>query len=276
MLDALALAATAPARRMVAEADQALRCLRHDGFAVVRDVFTTADLREAEGLLDSVLGRFGALVATRRAGARRFAHDMAARNDPSDGSIDQPEILYPASLDPRLTETGLFRKCAAFARAMGGPVSRCFDHVIVKSPWNASVTPWHQDAALTRFRSLPRALQMDRFHFWIPLQDATIENGCMEFIPGSHDAPLLRHERFERANGDIGLRASPDNVEDSKACPVPAGGFTVHTPRTLHHTGRNATARSRKAWIIHFSRLGDQEIKLKRMFGRVPATLTDG
>ncbi len=275
-MDAPALLATSTVRGAMAGAPAALRDLRRDGFAVVREVFTPADLLEAEILLDSVLGRFGKLVAPRKAGARRFAHDMAAGDDASDGSIDQPEILYPASLDPRLTETGLFRTCAAFARAMGGPMSRGFDHVIVKSPWNASVTPWHQDAALTRFRSLPRALLRERFHFWIPLQDATLENGCMAFIAGSHRARLLPHTRFERAHGGTGLRASPSDAARATACPVAAGGFTIHTPRTLHHSGRNATARHRKAWIIHFSRFGGWEIGLKRMLGRAPTALADG
>lgn len=276
MVDMPVLAATTSDGRMIVEADKALSGLRDDGFAVVRDMFTAADLSEAESLLDSVLAEFGTLVAGRRTGARRFAHDMAASGGAAGGSIDQPEILYPASLDPRLTETGLFRKCRIFAQAMGGPMSRCFDHVIVKSAWNASITPWHQDAALTRFRSVPRVLQTERFHFWIPLQDATPENGCMEFLAGSHRKSLLRHERFDRANGDVGLRAAPDDADGRTACPVAAGGFTIHTPRTLHHAGRNATARSRKAWIIHFSRFGDWEIGLKRLFGRVPIALARG
>ncbi|HEY0316647.1 MAG TPA: phytanoyl-CoA dioxygenase family protein [Sphingomonas sp.] len=248
------------------EAAHAAESLRDDGFAVVHNILTREDIDEAEHLLDSLMGGFDALVERRR-GRRRFAHDMAVAAGKS--HADQPEILYAASLSPRLAETDLFRKCAAFAGAIGGRVSRAFDHVIVKNPWNMSETPWHQDAALSRFG----VMQTNRLHFWIPLQDATEENGCMEFIAGSHKAPLLRHDRFRRADGDTGLAASPGENGRRVVCPVPVGGFTIHTPRTLHFAGRNATARPRKAWIIHFSRFGGAEIALKRLFGRAPAPL---
>jgi hypothetical protein len=253
------------------DASDAALSLRDEGFAAVTEVLSPSDLREAEGLIDSLFEDFDAMIARQKRGRRRFAHDMAAED--SEGA-DQPEILYAASLDPRLAGTSLFQKCASFAQAIiGARVARSFDHVIVKSPWNNSVTPWHQDAALTRFGAAPLGLQADRLHFWIPLQDATEANGCMEFLPGSHREPLLHHTSYRRADGDKALAAAPADEGGRVACPVAAGGFTIHTPRTLHYTGRNATARSRKAWIIHFSRFGGAEIALKRLFGRVPRAL---
>ena len=253
--------------------DDAARQLRRHGFAVVHDALMLQDISEVETLLDALFREFQEIVGRREPGRRRFAHDMTL-GAPSANRPDQPEILYAASLDPRLAETSLFRKCSDFARAIiGGPASRCFDHAIVKAPWNESTTPWHQDAALTRFRAMPRLLQ-GRLHFWIPLQDATLENGCMEFIAGSHLRPLLPHRSYVRGNGDRAWAASPENSAVRVACPVAAGGFTIHLPGTLHYTGRNATARSRKAWVIHFSRFGRAEITLKRMFGRVPSAFT--
>lgn len=258
-------------RGRASDAMSAAQSLDRHGYAAVADLLTPADLQEAESLIDGLLGKFEALVARRRVGQRSFAHDMARTGS---GKTDQPELLYAASLEPRLVETGLFRKCAAFAAAIvGGPVSRSFDHVIVKSAWNDSVTPWHQDAALTRFGAMPERLHGDRLHFWVPLQAATLENGCMEFVAGSHRKPLLAHESYARRDGSRALAAAPRDLAGQVACPVPAGGLTIHTPRTLHYTGRNATPRSRKAWIIHFSRFGRAEIALKRVFGRVPPAL---
>ncbi len=249
---------------------EALASLSRNGFAVVEDIFSPDDLREAEALLDQLFREFSSLQQSRRRGQRIVARDMATA---AGEGIDQPEILYAASLNPALERTSLFRKCTAFAQSMTGPVTRAFDHAIVKSPFNMSVTPWHQDAALTRFRHLPRFLRGDRLHFWIPLQDATPSNGCMEFVAGSHRQPLLKHESFIRARGDSGWAASPGPDAPRVACPVRAGGFTIHTPGTLHYAGRNETAASRKAWIIHFSRFGSLEIALKRMLSRVPAPL---
>ncbi len=237
---------------------------------MVRDVLTVEDIREAETLLDTLLSRFDTLVE-RRPGQRRLARDMTA-SESSSGS-DQPEILYAASLSPELADTALFRKCAAFASAISGNVTRSFDHMIVKQAWNQSETPWHQDAVLAGLGGLSRVLQKERLHFWVPLQDVDERNGCMEFIPGSHKVPLQPHERFLRADGDYGLATRPSDGANPVACPIPTGGFTIHTPRTLHYTGRNATSQPRKAWIIHFSRFGQFEIALKRLFGRAPAPL---
>lgn len=249
---------------------RAAASLSRNGFAVVENIFSLEDLREAEILLDELFEEFSKLRNMQRRGQRIVARDMAIT--PGTG-MDQPEILYAASLYPQLERTSLFFKCVEFAQSMTGPVTRAFDHAIVKSPFNMSVTPWHQDAALTRFPFLRRVFRSDRLHFWIPLQDATLSNGCMEFVAGSHRRPLLKHEHFVRPRGDRGLAASPAPDAPRIACPVQAGGFTVHTPETLHYAGRNETAASRKAWIIHFSRHGRLEIGLKRLFGRVPAPL---
>ena len=35
-------------------------------------------------------------------------------------------------------------------------------------------------------------------------------------------------------------------------CPVPAGGFTVHTQRTLHSSGPNVTDTDRLAWVVKY------------------------
>lgn len=46
--------------------------------------------------------------------------------------------------------------------------------------WAAAVSP-HQDASFLYTEPLGRVLGM-----WMALEDATLENGCLWFIPGSH------------------------------------------------------------------------------------------
>ena len=50
-------------------------------------------------------------------------------------------------------------------------------------------TPWHQDEA---YRADPN-FAYNQVSFWIPLQHATEQNGCMQFIPGSKKGDLLTH-----------------------------------------------------------------------------------
>lgn len=53
------------------------------------------------------------------------------------------------------------------------------DQALIKRPW-ANPTSWHLDTPFWSF-SDKRALSI-----WVALDDATYENGCLYFIPGSH------------------------------------------------------------------------------------------
>lgn len=50
----------------------------------------------------------------------------------------------------------------------------------------ASVTP-HQDGSFLRNDPL------NLVGFWFPIDDATLENGCLWYIPGSHKLQVSRH-----------------------------------------------------------------------------------
>ena len=86
----------------------------------------------------------------------------------------------------------------------------------------------------------------------MPLQDATVESGCMQFVPFSNLGNLLPHHP---AGNDPDVHAlQTDEVDPAKAvaCPIPAGGCTMHQPKTLHYTGPNNTGNWRRAWILNF------------------------
>ena len=81
-----------------------------------------------------------------------------------------------------------------------------FDMLISKEAGSEVETPWHQDESYwldlpgkvrrrqenyisnTSHLSSQRALS-----FWFPMEDATTENGCMWFVPGSHKEGLRKH-----------------------------------------------------------------------------------
>lgn len=245
--------------------------LNNHGFAAVHDLFAPADVREVEILLDELSLKLQARMRGRR---HRFAGDMQPVRDLTDpdsaDGIDQLEIRYAASFEPRLLKTRLFRQCEAYAHALGGKVSRAFDHAITKSVRNLSETPWHQDAAFHRLGATRPVAQMDRLHFWIPLQDVAVGSGCMEFIAGSHRTPLLRHERYERRSGSFGYATAFVDESRRVACPLPVGGATIHLPATVHFCGRNASDRPRKAWIIQFAPFGRLQLALKKLAGCAP------
>ncbi len=110
---------------------------------------------------------------------------------------------------------------------------RCF-----LKPAGGDITPWHQDAA---YRPAP--------HYggtvWLPLDPATTESGCLEYLPGSHRGPLLEHGVH-----DHHFVAEPHNGDAAVSCPLSVGDASAHNCLTVHRAGPNRTARPRRAFAV--------------------------
>jgi len=61
--------------------------------------------------------------------------------------------------------------------------------------WAGTQVLWHQDAGYTSDDAAVAGLRM--VNVWTPLVKATVENGCMQFIPGTHKLGAVRHEQGE-------------------------------------------------------------------------------
>jgi len=215
-----------------------IETFRRDGFVVVEQVTTMADLEHITRVMARLYLRYNALARMRR------AWDLGPG-----GGADLPEILeinQTVDLEPELESTLTFRRCRALAEALlGRPVEYRFDHAIYKPPFNGRATAWHQDEAYTLDPSLVTA------HFWVPMHDVSVERGCMQFIPGSH-RERVAHHRLQHLRHAHALEASKVDASRAVACPLRAGDVTVHMPRTLHYTGPNQTAVPRLAWSLEF------------------------
>ena len=89
--------------------------------------------------------------------------------------------------------------------------------------------------------------------FWFALEDATLENGCMQFIPGEHRSPL-RARNFRKADGRLSEEILDDTPwpEDKRvAAEVPAGTLVMFTGKTPHLSAANTSDKSRHAYTLH-------------------------
>lgn len=89
--------------------------------------------------------------------------------------------------------------------------------------------------------------------FWFALEDATIENGCMHFIPGAHKSPL-RKRNHKMADGSIDDEVLDDTPFDTNlALPAEAtaGTLVVFDGRAPHMSGPNTSDKSRHAYTLH-------------------------
>jgi phytanoyl-CoA hydroxylase len=89
--------------------------------------------------------------------------------------------------------------------------------------------------------------------FWFALEDATVDNGCMQFIPGGHKMGLKeRHLRGEDGKLKFEkLDDSPWPENSTIAAEAPAGTLVIFDGRTPHLSGPNLSDKSRHAYTLH-------------------------
>ncbi|HOA71977.1 MAG TPA: phytanoyl-CoA dioxygenase family protein [Phycisphaerae bacterium] len=133
----------------------------------------------------------------------------------------------------------------------GTPVLRIFhDQILSKPPRNGRPVNWHQDYGYWQM-----VTPADLITCWVALDDATIANGCMQVIPGSHRWGLLA------ANTNLGdddpeailklVSLPPGEKLEKVAIELPAGHCMWHHCLTLHGTDVNRTDKPRRAVITH-------------------------
>jgi ectoine hydroxylase-related dioxygenase (phytanoyl-CoA dioxygenase family) len=145
-----------------------------------------------------------------------------------------------------------------------GPNIQLFhDQALYKPAYHGGPVHWHQDNAY--WKCTPSNL----VSAWLTLDDVDVDNGAMQFLPGSHLRPV-GHERSQTSV----LLDSSSHVDESQKVVVelPAGGVAIHHCQTLHYTAPNTTPRQRRAFAIHFMTPGTRSMRtnetLHVSFGR--------
>jgi phytanoyl-CoA hydroxylase len=146
---------------------------------------------------------------------------------------------------PNVKDFVLSRKFGNIAARLQGKRMRVWhDQALFKEPELGKKTPWHQDAHYWPHDNCRESLSI-----WIALQDATIENGCMTFIPTTHELDSLPpvdlgvpDDIFEWAPQFKGLKG--------EAVELKAGSVTFHNGLTFHYAGPNKSTVMREAFAI--------------------------
>ncbi len=189
-------------------------------------------------------------IFSERAGRDLGDHFDLAGRDEEPGKESLPQILHPAKYAPEMNASELLGNATRVAKQLLGPDATCeFAHAIFKPAGFGAETPWHQDAAYWSPDMRYTALSI-----WVPLQEATEENGCMQFVPSSHTLDVVRHRSINDDPRIHGLEVHPEEVSrigKFVSCPLPPGGATFHGPYMLHHTGPNRSRIPRRALILN-------------------------
>ncbi len=204
---------------------------RENGFVIIEDFLTPEELEEwREAVMEAVEER----------GSRRFpwldkdSEGYYARVFKQRVNLWQTnERVKKLMLDPRLG------KMAADLAGVDG-IRIWHDQALIKEPW-ANPTAWHLDLPYWSFDS------RDAISIWVALDDATLQNGCLYFLPGTHKTARLDNVGIGPNMADL-FEIYPE-WKSMEAVPAPmrAGSCSFHNGLVAHAAGPNMTPRLRRA-----------------------------
>lgn len=129
------------------------------------------------------------------------------------------------------------------------PVRFWHDQIFYKPAKKGGVVAWHQD-----YSYWTRTKPVAHITCWCALDDATIENGCLHYIPGSHKwglmpKPVIAGEL--EGIKDFLNEEQKEQFAHPKPVPVKAGEAIFHHSLTLHGSGENKSEQPRRAFVIN-------------------------
>ncbi|MDX3104496.1 phytanoyl-CoA dioxygenase family protein [Nonomuraea angiospora] len=215
------------------------RAFDRDGFVVLEGLLDDSEVRTYREIYDRFLS--GEIDA----GDKRA--DLGAGAGRSGATENITQIMWPSDLYPEIASLPLHGRAQAIARQLIGEDAELdFDMLIAKAPSTATPTPWHQDAGYWVDLPDERAASI-----WVSLDEATVDNGCMWYVRGSHLGAIRPHRPAGGGGGAIECDCSEDEP-GATPVPLPPGSAVVHAGRTLHYSRGNTTDGPRRAYILSF------------------------
>jgi hypothetical protein len=142
------------------------------------------------------------------------------------------------------------RFLAAASQLLGNvPVRFWHDQLFYKPAKKGGVVAWHQD-----YSYWTRTKPVAHLTCWCGLDDSTKENGCLQYIAGSHKWGLLPKPVIAgelQGIKDFLNDEQKKQFDDPQYAEVKAGEAIFHHPLTLHGSGENKSDKPRRAFVIN-------------------------
>jgi len=209
--------------------DKHVHCFQEQGFLHLGRITTDRELAWLQDVCDKIVKRkmeYTPLELGQR--SIRSEHESLVT------------ILSPERVVPKLNSTLFYRNARkVFVRLLDVAETRLLTgwRIFLKLA-RAGETPWHQDAA---YRPPPH----HGAGIWMPLDSATSESGCLQYISQSHLGDL--HPHYLRDDNLVAVGVDPSQAT---VCPLSPGEALIHHCHILHYAGPNKTDRPRRALAI--------------------------
>ncbi len=196
-----------------------------EGYLAGIRIFSSEEIGRIRAYFDDLLAR--TLAAGRDSYSISTAHLQYGR-------------VYDLLTDPRIV---------AYVRdLLGDDVIGWGSHFFCKMPGDGKRVSWHQDASYWPLTPSKTAT------VWLAIDDATVENACMRYLPGSHWFGHLTYSLTENDDAEVlnqtvvGVEqfGSPVDVE------LRAGEVSVHSDLLVHGSEPNRSARRRCGLTLRY------------------------
>lgn len=153
------------------------------------------------------------------------------------------------------------------SQLLGGSVRFWHDQLFCKPAKDGGVVAWHQD-----YSYWTRTVPMAHLTCWIGLDDATSDNGCLQYIPKSHNWNLLPITGLAGKMDAIRKVLSDEQMAAFKpvAIELKKGECAFHHPLLIHGSQENRTERPRRATVINVVRDGVRSASNEVLLKGVP------
>jgi len=213
---------------------------QENGYVIISDFLNPEELEEWRSSVSEAVAERKDQKIPGRAGKIGEDDGINADTEYQSKVFDQLINLWQTSdrvkklmLDPRIGEMA-----ARLAQVDG--IRIWHDQALFKRPWG-NPTSWHLDTPFWSF-SDRRALSI-----WVALDDSTLENGCLFFMPGSQHQTRMENTGIGR-NMDAIFSVYPQfKTSETVAAPMKAGSCSFHNGLLIHGAHANMTPGPRRA-----------------------------
>ncbi len=229
---------------MLSEAQ--LQQFKEQGYVILENYFSPAEMDELAGHIDRLVQEKEEMIASAggaqgisRANEIVFAELLAAKDDAIKAFIAQNKLVGLA------------------VDTLGPDISLYWDQAVYKRPETKKDFPWHQDNG---YVPIEPELYLT---CWIAVADATLDNGCIWVIPGSHKKGVVEH-----VSTPIGKQCY---FGEDPGTPVTLkqGSLVAFSSMLFHRSGPNLSDTIRKGYVVQYSDAGARHGITKEPFNRL-------
>ena len=230
-----------------------IAAFERDGYVHIPGVLTEAEMAEVE----KPMMRF---IKGEVLPEGKDLCDMSGAVDRTPDEYTVFNAMLPRRYLPSMQGNVFERRAASIARQLtrGKDMSIDYDQLLAKRPGSPdSIFAWHQDLAYWP----PLEKDPATATCWLAIDDSTVANGCMRFLPGSNKESTLRKHapvRISKGRMDeesshaLATTLSPADEASVRTVEIKRGDITVHDQRVVHGSGPNNSEGWRRAYVLAF------------------------